>query len=251
VGCYNSGTTLLDRIVQSHPEVAGLPIEGAFMSDALPVPETFGWTRMWHRCEEEMRLDPNAPKASDRAIRIRRQWAPWTSKQSTLIVEKSIANTCRIDFLETHFQPARFIHVVRNGYAVAEGIRRKARPGVWDNPEYRDSYPISLCARQWCRSLQVASSALTDEVRHLEVAYESLVRSPEATLERIADFLQLSAFPGRLLDRNWSIHGRRSPLSNHNPRSLAALDSEDIETVRDVAAEWLDHYEYEPLTDDA
>lgn len=246
IGCYNSGTTLLDRIIQAHPAVSGLPIEGAFMSDALPVPEEFGWTRMWHRCEDQMNLPPEAPDASERAARIKRQWAPWFTDASPILVEKSVANACRISFLDSHFRPARFIHIVRNGYAVSEGIRRKARPGAWNNPMYDDSYPISLCAKQWARSMEAVASKLGVAQKHIELKYESLVQSPSRELKRIADFLGIDSFPNDIADKTWSIHGTCSKLADRNPQSIASLTREDIRTIENVAGPWLDHHGYKP-----
>lgn len=75
LGCYNSGTTLLATMLRQHPDIAGLPTEGASLSDALPYPERFGWPRMWHQCPEQVRADPEDGEA--RASRIRLQWSLW------------------------------------------------------------------------------------------------------------------------------------------------------------------------------
>ncbi len=43
IGCYNSGTTLLNEILASHPKISGLPDEGVMLTDQLVKPEDFNW----------------------------------------------------------------------------------------------------------------------------------------------------------------------------------------------------------------
>src|SRR5688572_13607291 len=56
LGCYNSGTTLLDQILSLHPEISGLKDEGVMLTDCLKRPEDFGWRRMWWKCEDQMAI---------------------------------------------------------------------------------------------------------------------------------------------------------------------------------------------------
>src|SRR5690242_5444088 len=56
LGCYNSGTTLLDQILSGHPQFSGLNEEGVMLTDQLPRPEDFQWRRMWWKCEDKMMI---------------------------------------------------------------------------------------------------------------------------------------------------------------------------------------------------
>lgn len=49
VGCYNSGTTLLNQILSCHPDILTLPDEGAFLTRRVPTPEGL-------ICQEELHL---------------------------------------------------------------------------------------------------------------------------------------------------------------------------------------------------
>ena len=85
---------------------------------------------MWCRCLDQLRLQPSEDMEA-RAQRIKRQWSILYPSGRPFLLEKSVANAVRTDFLQTYFAPAYFIYLVRNGYAVAEGIRRKANPAKY------------------------------------------------------------------------------------------------------------------------
>ena len=162
VGCYNSGTTLLDQILASHPEISGLPDEGVVLTDQLVTPEDFNWRRMWWKCKKEMKNSEIDVKKD--AAKVKKHWSHFYDFKKSYFVEKSISNSLRIPFFNKHFKPAYFIHIVRNGYAVAEGIKRKAE--VMDgNPLYgNESYPIEMCAEQWVQSLQIIEETKTEKI---------------------------------------------------------------------------------------
>lgn len=108
VGCYNSGTELLEQLIASHPEISGLPLEGVALTDALPRPEECGWTRLWYKCPDRIRLEPGEGQAA-RDERAKRQWSFHVLRDATNIPEKSVANTARIPFLQTAF-PAGLLY---------------------------------------------------------------------------------------------------------------------------------------------
>ena len=243
ISCYNSGTTLLKRILGQHPAIAELPGEGVRFTDSLTRPEEFGWNRMWCRCLGDVRLAPG-PQAEERTRRIKRQWSILYPRGRPNLLEKSIANAARIPFLATHFQPAHFIYVVRDGYAVAEGIRRKARPWRWHNPEYPRGYPIELCAEQWRETDRVVLADRPAAGRFLQVYYEEFTRDPSAVLERITGFLGLEPLPEGTIERSWSVHGRRARIRNMNQESFARLSAADMDAIERTAGEVLEGHGY-------
>lgn len=243
VGCYNSGTTLLTNLLDAHPALQALPREGVELSDALPRPEALGWPRMWAQCEHHVRIEPQGASASARAQRIRKQWSRY-APAAAAVVEKSIANMARLEFLAQHFAPAYFIYLVRNGFAVAEGIARRAKPRDWGNRDF-ERYPLELCARQW---------ALSDEYfqrdRHalshvLELRYEHLAENPDTAMGEITEFLSLPDFPANLATQTWDIHRVRSAIRNMNSDALARLTADDLDSIERVAGPTLQRYGYQ------
>ena len=72
IDCYNSGTTLLARLLERHSQVRAMPGEGVAFTDGLLRPEEFGWPRLWYRCQQQMQVDSN--DQLELANRIKKQW---------------------------------------------------------------------------------------------------------------------------------------------------------------------------------
>ncbi len=242
VGCYNSGTTLLRDLLGRHPEIDALPSEGVRLTDVLPRPEDVGWHRMWCRCVDDVRLAADASQSA-RAARIRRHWSLALPAQPVNVLEKSIANTARLPFLQAHFAPAYIIHLVRNGYAVAEGIRRKGEPRRHGHDEFGDTYPIELCAEQWRASLQQVQTDATELDRLLEVHYEELAHDPAGQLARITEFLELAPLPDND-GESFTIHGVHSVIRDMNADGFARLSAPEFDAIEAVAGPLLAHYGY-------
>ena len=242
IGCYNSGTTLLKDLLSEHPHIGALAGEGVKFSDGLPRPEDFGWQRMWCQCVDQVRLNP---EDRERADRIKRQWSMLYPARPVLL-EKSIVNAVHIPFLKTHFKPAHFIYIVRNGYAVAEGIRRKAEPGKRGNPVYGGAYPIGLCARQWAETERMVEREREGLSHFMSLRYEEFVADPDVHLRRITDFSGVDPLDGRLLAQDWNVHGVESTIRNMNGPSLARLSDADRADVLDAAGDVLERWGYGP-----
>ncbi len=243
IGCYNSGTSLLENILKRHPEIAGLPAEGVMLTDALPYPDEFGWPRMWCECVEDMRslLESDI---SEHVRRIKKQWSLWYPHDAQNLLEKSVANATRMPFLQNYFLPACFIYIVRNGYAVAEGIRRKGKPARWKNPIYRDTYPITLCAEQWRTTDEIVQRDRRQLDRFLQIYYEDLTADPPATVKHITDFLGISPISTTKLLDSYKIQQYQGPIRNMNSKSFERLSKSDIKQIREVAHIVLDKHGY-------
>ena len=241
VGCYNSGTTLLNQIMADHPQISGLPDEGVMLTNKLVKPEDFGWRRMWHKCEREIeRAVPDSTNSST----IKRHWSHFYEDKEFL-VEKSISNTCRIPFFEENFSPIYFIHIVRNGYAVAEGIRRKAEI-IQGNP-YKDlkKYPIKLCIEQWVRSLEVVELQKNRLKNFTEISYESMTENPAEVLQQITDFLGVKPFRKDYFENSFSVHEKEGQIRNMNVNSFKRLSDNDFVVMNRVAENYLLRFGYE------
>lgn len=242
IGCYNSGTTLLNSVLAKHPEIGSLPYEGVALTDQLPMPEQFGWPRLWEACESEMAFP--AIDHVQAARRVKRQWSLSYPRGCPVLLEKSIANACRIPFLERNFSPAHFIYIVRNGYAVAEGIRRKAVPARWGNPDFPNGYPIEYCARQWARTCELVERDKALVANFKQITYEDLCEDPAGVVGSVLEFLSLSSAGIQDMIRPQRVHGRTQPIRNLNESSIAAMDDSDRAAVREVGSSWLDRFGY-------
>lgn len=231
VGCYNSGTTLLHDVIASHPAVAHLPREGQYCTDQLLIPSEVGLTRVWALQPETFIPSPqNEPDAE----KIKRQWCGYMSNPLLpVFLEKSIPNAARIVWLNKHFPNAHFIALIRNGYAVAEGIHRKAGQSV------------EVAAKQWQQSNRIMLNQLEQVENKLLLRYEDLTLQPAENLDKVMTFLDLDVSKLKT-DRKWTVHGDTSNIRNMNARSLARLSNEDKTFIHQEAGELLDSFHYSP-----
>jgi len=192
VGCYNSGTSLLLKTLASHPTISSLD-EGASFTKQLITPEELGWTRMWSQVVDKIRLmESNSPPD---VTKLKQDWGLHLDSQKDIFIEKSIVNSFRMKWLQQNFKDAHFISIVRNGYAVAEGIQRKVRKrnGVIPS-EYGDTYPIELCAKQWVVNNQIIEQDSSDIPAFKRLFYEDFCRDPQPIVDA-ADTLSFYNYP--------------------------------------------------------
>ena len=120
VGAGRSGTKMLRSILTAHPDVVCFPREINYI---------------WRYGNTNADTDELKPEhARPEVIQyIRNKFSKFSMKRnSAIIVEKTCANSLRVDFVHTIFPKAHIIHLVRDGRAVAESARRcwKARPQI-------------------------------------------------------------------------------------------------------------------------
>jgi hypothetical protein len=242
VGCYNSGTELLENILAKHPDVAGLPEEGQFLTDQIPADYEIGLPRMWVMREDLFRLTEN-DEGPD-VDRLKKEWIMRLDRSRPVFVEKSPPNAAKTRWLQKHFENAHFIAIVRNGYAVAAGIRRKAEPY-----HLKEGWPLDACAHQWARSYEV----LLEDAQHLKkvlwVRYEDLTANPAAEIKRVLEFagLQVPDLDG-FINQSYGVHERNEPIRNMNPESIARLSAEEKRIVTEQARPMLERFGYEILS---
>jgi hypothetical protein len=241
VGCYNSGTTLLAEMLGAHRQVGALPTEGQFLTDELVSDHRRGLPRMWSLREDLYRLTEN--DVGPDATRMKKEWAMRLDRSKRVLLEKTPGNGARMRWLQKHFENAHFIAIIRNGYAAAEGIRRKAQP-VYP----ATGWTIEQCAHQWRRSNEVIQEDAPHLRRFMWVRYEDLTDDPQRTLAPVLDFLELSDMSGIDLQRQWSVHERSETIKNMNAASIKKLSPQDIDTIEAVAGETLIRFGYELLS---
>lgn len=240
VGCYNSGTTLLAELLGHHPSISALPTEGHFITDQFVKDYDIGLPRMWVEREDLFRLTEKDQGPDP--VRIKKEWAMRLDLSKQVLLEKSPPNTAKVRWLQAHFENAHFIGIVRNGYAVSEGITRKADP-----QHLVDSWPIEKSAYQWKRSNEI----LQQDAEHLNhfmwVKYEDLTADTMATLNKITGFIGLPDFESFEKDRSWTIHERDEKVRDMNQESIDRLTPAQIEQINQTAGDMIDAFGYTRL----
>ena len=110
--------------------------------------------------------------------------------QGERIAEKTPHNLLHMATLARLFPKARFIHVIRDGRAVAASLVRQR----WMDPS--SGKPIWYCqdltqaSRYWAQVVEsVHAQSRVVKGRYLEVRYEDLVENPEPTMRKVCAFL--------------------------------------------------------------
>ena len=240
VGCNNSGTSLLQGILERSGQVSTMPHEGQRYTRVLTRAARRGHERVWTEFLDDLRMTTEDDLS--RAPRLLHDWMRELSVPiRETIVEKTTANAVRMLWLQKAFPHSYFVGLVRNGYAVTEGIRRKGLKSV------------ERGARHWNTVNKIMVKDAQDINNFLLVHYEDLVNKPNEVARQLGGFLELE--PDSLQDAligkfSFStVLGKGSqPIRNFNSKSIKKLNSDDIRKIYHEACEMLNYFGYDIST---
>jgi hypothetical protein len=211
VGCPRSGTTLLQRMLNSHPQLAVaydtlfIPavVRGQPEKNPAPTPALIDRIRCFERFQRfglpDDILDDLAPGTEVYAELVSRIYDAFARLQrKPLAGEKSPGYVRHMPMLQELFPWARFVHLVRDGRNVALSLmdwgRQKKKPkGPAGKYRLWAESPVAVSALWWTYKVHQGRRD-ADRIRpgtYTEIAYESLVAQPETALRQVAAFLQL------------------------------------------------------------
>jgi hypothetical protein len=206
VGCPRSGTTLLQRMLDSNPLLAVsndphfIPFAPGVRdgSDPPVTPELVDWL-LSYRTFARLGLDEPTVRTAAASARTYAQLvtalydAFGRERGKLLAGEKTPRYVRYLPLLHALFPGARIVHLVRDGRDVAlstlEWARRDRGPGrfrLWNE------HPLAVCALSWRWHV---TTGMRDGARlgelYSEVRYEDVVGAPGPTLRRLAARLGL------------------------------------------------------------
>jgi len=238
VGCYNSGTTLIADVLGEHPQIAALPDEGQYLTDQLLLDYKIGLPRMWVGREDLFRMDETSTGPD--VQRMRKEWAMRLPRTAPVVLEKTPANMARTRWLQANFPNAHFVGILRNPYAVIDGIRRKAEP-----QHIEAGWPIEMCAHQWARSNEVLAEDATHLERFMWLRYEDFVNSTAESIARVLEFVGLPQTMTLEQGQAWNVHERREPIRDMNAESIAGLAPGDIRAINSLIGPQVEAFGYQ------
>lgn len=236
VGCNNSGTTLLQKALEKCGQVSAMQYEGQRHTTMLPRAYKYGYDRVWSEYAEDLQL-PSSHAACLMPRLVHDWFMALPVPVKPVIVEKTPANVLRMDFLNKHFPEAYFIGLVRNGYAVTEGIKRKS------------GHSVERAARHWGQVGEILKENGQKVDNYLEVRYEDLADNLTACATKLADFLGLDADAiSDVQNVRFSLDtvagNQRQSIKNFNQESIGRLSKEEIDSIFKHAGPMLEYYEY-------
>ncbi|HYX82694.1 MAG TPA: sulfotransferase [Gemmatimonadales bacterium] len=227
VGCQRSGTTLLQQMLDAHPELAvtcdsefiplmlqdaretGAPAAGdaTLHADTVELLIAYrsrsgraGFQRLGLKEEDVRQAAAGAETYAGFVTRLFDAVA--ASRGKPYAGDKTPDYARSIPLLHRLFPQARFVHIVRDGRDVALSLQRWAqtaargpvRTAVWKEE------PVAACALWWSGMVTSAErgSSVLSAGQYLTIRYEDLIAQPEATLIRVTAFLDLPFAPAML-----------------------------------------------------
>lgn len=192
-GAPRSGTTLLRRLFDRHPDVCSgaetkLFVPAAFnlewLAQAYHMPLADLVALRAHSASQGAFIDAFADRA--RRIAGKSRWA-----------EKTPMNIRNLDWIMPRWPHAAVVHIIRDGRDVVCSMRQHPDwrwvDGAWQKvlvPRSIESY-----ARRWLADT-ARGMAWRDDARYVEVRYEDLVTDPAAALRALCDGIGLGVDPG-------------------------------------------------------
>jgi hypothetical protein len=223
-----AGSTVLWQLLQTSPHVSALPTEGQYLG---PVKQL-----MTGSAGGAARELPWA--------QIREEWSKHWDFTKPLLLDKSTRNLSHAKEIEEVFVPASFIAMMRDPYALCEGLARRrnrrnrllqSQPGA--SPEsHSEVEAMGIAAARWRRYAERQAQNIRELERTLCVTYEDLTDRTPDTLTRIMEFLpelgQLDA------TRKFLVHSvtgtDRRALTNMNGTKWQCLRKADVEAINGV-----------------
>jgi len=234
VGTGRCGSTVLHRLLAKHPRLMWLsgfcqrypskpqwnrhavtavnhPLLRPFLQRRVQPGEAYQfWTEYAFGFAEPVR----DLLGSDVTVRVKKQLhavfgSMLTSQRDRLLIK--ITGWPRIGYLNEVFPDAKFIHILRDGRAVANSLLHVDFWKGWRGPQGWRAGPLSpedqsawesanrsfvaLAGLEWriqMRAMEAARRTL-DSARFLEVKYEGFCSNPVETCRRIREFAELPA----------------------------------------------------------
>lgn len=228
------------------PRFLGGPFDGSLSVDDLP--ETAEGHSIWNRPLPERFGDRHEATEADVTPAARaylHRVVHWHTRYANRprFVSKTPRNLFRIRYLYEVFPDAHFVHLLRDGRAVAASIlkRRRAdagdpnawwgvRPPGWEAQRSRP--PIEQCAWIWQACLRYVDRTVDTHVpgEHVHtLRYEALTQSPDSTLRSLFSALDIAPKAYSLQDSiRDQIHPPRatwrSRLTDSQLEALTMLD---------------------------
>jgi hypothetical protein len=222
----NSGSTVLVRFLENCRNIISLFGEGQYSADEfMPLPVENNVARVWTEKAEIFENNDNYNWEM-----IKNTWMEIWKKDpkynetfyNRVFLEKSAPNVLRAKLLEKEFANSYFIIMMRNPYAVTEGI--KSLKG----------YDTGRCIRHWVAAARKQMENINSLARNIWFTYENMCDNPEQVLDQVKKFMPELAdfsFKGEIILHNPDSERATLGLKNFNDRQIKNLLPEDIAII--------------------
>lgn len=184
-GLHRTGTSLLARIIGSHPEIAtieGAQVpenEGCYLQGAIPHTARHGVPGEYALDPEQHFTEDSRFNTLETRLRLEHDWGEWFDPGKPWRLEKSPVNLARMRLLQALFPMAHFIVVTRHPLVMAHALQKWSGKSVDELAAYGvAAYRRMLEDAAYCHAVMI-------------VRYEDMVASPGAYCRAFESFLAL------------------------------------------------------------
>ena len=248
VGCPRSGTTLLQSLLAAHPQAHSFPETHFFNHVAATtvfekltgLPGYSARKALEVLFDETLSIDAVDPWHASSRPELIRSFINALDRQANaagaeLWIEKTPSHLYRIDLIEQYVETPKFIHIIRRGCDVVASLYQVAQqyPDEWGGAR-----SIDRCIDRWIEDVGRTEQHL-DKPNHDIVQYETLCTSPEQTLQRLCQFLNLD-YTGEMLrdyrevaddvvedEEQWKVNNTESIRSPDSDKFRRIFDPDD------------------------
>lgn len=269
VGCARSGTTLLQSLLASHPEIASFP-ESKFFVDLVRMPEeksrryALGLVAPDLRSTFEAFLDevehpelkkqlPHLPFIKSYVKSFRSILDELTKLQDKHIwLEKTPEHLHRLKFIEAYMPDSRVIHIVRSGVDVIASLYDLVQryPNSWGkifrNVDIRKN--LDPLINYWVNDIDITRQHLI-KPNHTLVLYEQLAENPTDEVRRLCRFLGVT-FDVRMMENyqetssqlvrsreTWKASNHQSIQNSNSKKFLSVFTPEQQTYIRQAVSQ--------------
>ena len=184
-GLHRTGTSLLARMIGSHPEVATITgsqapeDEGCYLQGAIPHTAMHGRPGQYATDLAEHHIEGSEFDRLETQRRLISDWDRWFTPGGRWRLEKSPVNLTRMRLYQQLFPLAQFIVILRHPEAMAQALAKWSDRSQFELIDYGlDAYDLVA------RDLDYLHAACV-------IRYEDLVRAPDTMRAALFAFLDL------------------------------------------------------------
>ncbi len=250
VGCPRSGTTLLQSILASHPEIISFP-ETHLFSKTISINRLVRLFTIYGQNHlntlktifQELGVSDNSISNIKTPVFSTEEWISNLLDQLDIIanhfspkelpeylLEKTPRHLHFIDEIQSVDSEAQFIHIIRKGEDVVASLHEatKNSPGHWDG-----SRSLKKSVFWWNRSIRLSSGFIGKKNQHF-VLYKDLIDHPEKTISALLNNLNISYSD--------------SLFTSFNETAESLINTEETWKAKNYSSELSSSHKFERLT---
>jgi hypothetical protein len=184
-GLHRSGTTLLEKVIESHNDIAGhvkgvAPyMEGQLFQSVYPTDQQMGGVGRFAFNRDSHLTEKSSLITNKNRETLFEEWSKYWDLEKPILLEKSPPNGIKSRFLQGLFPDSYFIFVTRHPFAVSLATQKWSKTSLLSLIEHWITY----------------NEIMTEDAEHINnkiiIKYEDFVATPNKILNEVSELLEI------------------------------------------------------------